>query len=182
MEEATNSPHHTANVLYTSALAVLNALADDRARSFYADFPCADHLPEIPLTASVLPIVARLPAYGNTAPETVGLVAAILRFQAAQSWRQPYTDADLGTAFTCASAWFPIADTNGPLRLSTGLVEVMLLDATVRYPLHSHSAEELYIVLAGQVWWETMGDPTAPQLHNGRLLSNSSSSSFIGSL
>ena len=34
-------------------------------------------------------------------------------------------------------------------------MEIMLLEPKVTYPNHRHSPEELYTVLAGQVWWES---------------------------
>jgi quercetin dioxygenase-like cupin family protein len=46
--------------------------------------------------------------------------------------------------------------------MTEGLVEIMLLDAGLEYPAHSHAPEELYLVLAGEVWWEAASDPGAP--------------------
>jgi len=30
----------------------------------------------------------------------------------------------------------------------------MLLDSDLAYPSHKHTPEELYVILAGKVWWE----------------------------
>ena len=61
---------------------------------------------------------------------------------------------------------FAIADRGGPLIMTEGLVEIMLLDANFEYPMHSHAPEELYVVLAGQVYWQAEGDPEAPGRRN----------------
>jgi len=147
--------------LYTLARDILTA-TQGVATSFLADLPPARALEERAMTASELPIVSMLGDLGPTAPETSSLVAEVLRSAAAQAWRQPYDAEDFGADFTARSGWFAIADRDGPLVMTEGLVEIMLLDANLEYPVHSHAPEELYLVLAGEVWWEAEGDPASP--------------------
>lgn len=114
--------------------------------------------------ATDLPIVTALDNIGPTAPETSTLTAAVLSSALAQEWRQPYEAGDFGHDFAARSGWFAIADRDGPLVMTEGLVEIMLLDGSLKYPMHSHAPEELYLVLAGEVWWEAEGDPKSPEL------------------
>jgi quercetin dioxygenase-like cupin family protein len=158
-------------ILYMLACNVLATTQSVAAKSFLADLPPSQTLRERPVTASLLSIVSRLDELGSTTPETAALVAAVLRSASSQAWRQPYTLEDFGADFATRSAWFPIADRDGPLVMHEGLVEIMLLDSKIKYPMHSHSPEELYVVLAGEVWWEAEDDLEAPAWrHAGDIL------------
>ncbi len=148
--------------LYTQARDILAATKGAAAKSFLTDLPPAQTLEVRDVTASVLPIVSALGDLGPTAPETSMLVAAVLDSAQAQAWGQPYVAEDFGADFAARAGWFAIADRAGPLVMIDGLVEIMLLDANLKYPMHSHAPEELYLVLAGEVWWEAEGDPEAP--------------------
>ena len=147
--------------LYTLVCNCLAANRSSAAQSFLADLPPVQDLVERDTTASMLPIISALDNLGPTNTETATLVAAVLSSAKAQKWRQPYTVEDFGTDFAARSGWFPIADRDGPLLMPDGLVEIMLFDTNLKYPMHSHAPEELYLVLAGEVWWEAEGDPKA---------------------
>ena len=149
--------------LYALVRDILAATRSPAAKSFLDGLPPIQELVERGVKASALPIVAALDDLGQTAPETSTLVAAVLSSTLTQEWRQPYEVEDFGAEFTARSGWFAIADRGGPLVMTEGLVEIMLLDANLKYPMHSHSPEELYIVLAGEVWWEAEGEPEAPE-------------------
>ena len=148
--------------LYALVRDILAATRNPAAKSFLGDLPLTRDLVEREMEVSALPIVSVLDDLGQTAPETASLVAAVLNSVTSQKWRQPYTTEDFGVDFAKRSAWFAIADRDGPLVMTEGLVEIMLLDADLKYPMHSHAPEELYLVLAGKVWWEAAGDPEAP--------------------
>lgn len=149
--------------LYALARDILAATSSTAAKSFLDDLPPTQELVERGVKASTLPIVAVLGDLGQTVPETSTLVAAVLSSVPAQEWRQPYDAEDFGANFAARSGWFAIADRDGPLVMTEGLVEIMLLDANIKYPMHSHAPEELYLVLAGEVWWEAEGEPGAPE-------------------
>jgi quercetin dioxygenase-like cupin family protein len=55
---------------------------------------------------------------------------------------------------------------NGPIVYSYGLMEVMLMGSGLTYPKHKHSSEEVYIVLAGKVWWEAENVKSSPAWKN----------------
>lgn len=148
--------------LYSLARDILAATRNSAANSFLDDLPTTQELVERRMKASALPIVTALGNLGPTIPTTSTLVAAVLNSVTAQGWRQPYAAEDFGLDFATRSGWFAIADRDGPLVMTEGLVEIMLLDADLKYPKHSHAPEELYIVLAGKVWWEAECDPDAP--------------------
>lgn len=133
---------------------LVHCLLDESAKSFSADFPNADKLPIRELEPYLLPVVSAVKSVGPVAQSTFEIVEAIKSSCDLHRWRQPYLEKDLGATFTKGSAWFALADVDGPIVYTEGLVEIMLLNSGVVYPKHSHSPEELYIVLAGQVWWE----------------------------
>ncbi len=138
-------------------------LLDEDAKLFISDLPDVDVLSVNELEPSSLPVVKAISSLGPVAEETVELVEAIKSIYQSQAWRQPYTEKEIGTSFINGSAWFPIADIDGPVIYEQGLIEIMLLDSNICYPKHSHSPEELYIVLAGQVWWEADGASDSPK-------------------
>ncbi len=148
--------------LYTLARDLLLTTNDTFAKSFLTDLPSVESFEERTVTASKLSIMSALGDLGPTVPDTAELVAEVLHSAPDQAWRQPYASEDFGADFSARSGWFPIADRDGPLVMTEGLVEIMLLGGGLKYPMHSHAPEELYLVLAGKVWWEAEGEPKAP--------------------
>ena len=141
-------------MLYQLALKTLKNINNDISLSFKNDFPNIHHLHVIDLEPSLLPVTACISNVGRTVSSTEEIVQEIQDKYQYQAWRQPYQIEDFGNDFYHKSAWFPIADANGPVVYPEGLIEIMLLDAGLTYPKHKHTPEELYIVLAGKVWWE----------------------------
>ena len=142
------------NEFYRLAVKTISCLADEVTNSFLADFPDGEALPMCVLQPTLLPIVNSINSVGVATEQTLELVEAIKNNCNFQAWRQPYSIEDFGEEFFSQSAWFPIADLQGPLVYSGGLMEIMFLNSQLAYPKHRHSPEELYIVLAGKVWWE----------------------------
>lgn len=142
-------------MLYELALRTLENVDSEIALSFRRDFPDISQLSSLELSPLVLPIVSSVLRAGSVAPSTLSIVQQFRETYLHQQWRQPYKVDDFGSEFFNGTAWFPIADINGPIVYSAGLMEVMLLDANVAYPSHRHSPEKMYVVLAGQVWWES---------------------------
>jgi len=145
----------TSGDLYRLALATLYNVGNEYATSFQKFFPDVELLPKISFEPALLPVTQHIQSVGDTSASTSDLVAAIKKCYLDQAWRQPYKIEDFGNQFFYNSAWFPIADVNGPIVYSNGLMEVMLLASGLTYPKHKHSPEELYIILAGEIWWET---------------------------
>ena len=142
-------------MLYELALQSLKDVDHEIATSFRRDFPNVNELSSLELKPRILPVVSSTLCVGSAAPSTLSVVQKIQETYLSQQWRQPYRVEDFGVEFFNGTAWFPIADVNGPIVYSEGLMEVMLLDADITYPSHRHTPEELYIVLAGQVWWDS---------------------------
>jgi len=143
------------HMLYELALATLENVNNKIASSFRADFPNINQLSTVDLKPSALPIASSVLKIGKTAPSTEVIVKAIQETYPTQPWRQPYQESDFGSDFFNNTAWFPIADVEGPIVYLEGLMEIMLLSSDVTYPSHKHSPEELYVILAGQVWWQS---------------------------
>jgi len=148
--------------LYELARKTVSHLTDENAHSFATGLPTAGDLFLTELEPSLLPVVNSIKFLGDVSENTSELVTAVKDTARTQAWRQPYSEQVIGSAFTEGSAWFPIADANGPVVYREGLVEIMLLNSGINYPKHSHSPEELYIVLAGKVWWEADGAEESP--------------------
>ena len=148
--------------LFELAHKTVSSFQDDSAHSFAASFPDISALSSCELKPAFLPLIDSVNSTGPTSDKTIELVNAIKNSYKSQAWRQPYSEKDIGGKFVNGSAWFPIADIDGPIIYTQGLVEIMLLGAGVTYPKHSHSPEELYIVLAGQVFWEADGSASSP--------------------
>jgi hypothetical protein len=156
-------------MLYELALQTLANVNSDIALSFKQNFPEQEQLTKTKLAPALLPITASVLTVGQTTLTTQNLVQAITETYREQHWRQPYQVADIGLDFFNNAAWFPIADVGGPLVYNKGLMEIMILGANVNYPSHKHSPEELYVVLAGEVWWES-SDETACWKYAGEVI------------
>jgi len=143
--------------LYELALSTLEKVNDKTASSFSCGFPPLNQLSTVDLEPSILPITSSVLSAGKTDPSTIRLVEKIQETYQEQHWRQPYKIDDFDIDFFNNTAWFPIADVDGPVLYSGGLMEIMLLGPNITYPNHKHSPEELYVVLAGQVWWNAEG-------------------------
>jgi len=142
-------------MLYEIALGTLENVNNKIASSFRADFPEINKLSVIELKPTVLAIASSVLKVGKTDPSTASIVQVIQDSYKNQQWRQPYQVDDFGSDFFNSTAWFPIADLEGPIVYSEGLMEIMLLGSKVTYPSHKHAPEELYVILAGQVWWQS---------------------------
>lgn len=156
-------------MFYKLALKTLENINNNISLSFRDDFPEINELSVIDLEAFLLPITSSIPKVGQTASTTEEIVLEIQKKYQYQAWRQPYQVDDFGNDFFSKSAWFPIADVHGPVIYSKGLIEIMLLDSGLAYPSHKHSPEELYIILAGKVWWEAENE-TACWKHAGEVI------------
>ncbi|MES9964218.1 MAG: dimethylsulfonioproprionate lyase family protein [Candidatus Sedimenticola sp. 20ELBAFRAG] len=152
----------TEGELYRLALTTIDSVNEPAAASFKRDFPEESLLPRQSLEPSLLPIAECIPRISNASTSTHALVDSIKNTYQERQWRQPYAEEDFGPDFFNNSAWFPIADVNGPLVYQDGLMEIMLMGPGLSYPKHKHEPEELYIVLAGRVWWVAEKDEKSP--------------------
>ena len=141
--------------IYENALMVLSSLKSEITESFLKTLPSVKSLKENDLDPEYLPIIKLLKTMHLENTPFPEILEIIINTSNRRTWRQPYNVGDFGVKFHHNTGWFPIADANGPLVYSEGLVEIMLLNSNTKYPNHSHSPEELYIILYGKVLWES---------------------------
>lgn len=91
--------------------------------------PEADDLFTKELEPSLLPMINSINFLGEISEHTSELVTAVKDSAKLQAWKQPYSEQEIGAAFTDGSAWFPITDAKGPVVYGEGLVEIVLLIA-----------------------------------------------------
>lgn len=114
----------------------------------------AEHLP-IP---SDLPVTFWLPQAAAKAPNsTVGLVSTLAKISNGLGWQQTYSKVDLGQHFLDHYGWFMLVGPDAPVPNSSLLAGFLLLGPDVEYPVHKHSAEEIYVILSGSASWK-IGD------------------------
>jgi mannose-6-phosphate isomerase-like protein (cupin superfamily) len=75
------------------------------------------------------------------------------------SWRQTYSEAEVGRAFLDAFAYFELFGPNGLFRTNDGRAYVGFWGQGLFYPWHHHLAEEIYAVVSGEAYFEAAGDP-----------------------
>ena len=75
------------------------------------------------------------------------------------SWRQTYSEAEVGGAFLDAFAFFELFGPNGLFRTNDGRAYVGFWGQGLFYPWHHHLAEEIYAVVSGEAYFEAAGDP-----------------------
>ena len=75
------------------------------------------------------------------------------------SWRQTYSEAEVGRAFLDAFAYFELFGPDGLFRTNDGRAYVGFWGQGLFYPWHHHLAEEIYAVVSGEAYFEAAGDP-----------------------
>lgn len=135
-----------------------------QAAPFLADWP--DTTERRVLAPQDLPVTAHLP--GMAAPAaTAPALAALQAAAPGLAWRQTYAVADLGAAFLAGYGWSEFIGLRGPVPSTRLACGVLLLAPGIRYPLHRHEAEELYLPISGTALWR-MGSAPAEAVPPGR--------------
>ncbi len=142
--------------------ACLSAFDEEKVVHFREGLPETQHVAHLPIKPNWLPVAEQVQRVDTTHPQTHAIVSFIQTHADTFAWRQPYKTGQLPEVFLSGSAWFPIADRQGPIVFDQGLVEIMLLDRHVTYPRHHHAPEEMYLVLGGEVYWEAEGMAGSP--------------------
>ena len=74
------------------------------------------------------------------------------------SWRQTYSEAEVGRAFLDAFAYFELFGQDGLFRTNDGRAYVGFWGQGLFYPWHHHLAEEIYAMMSGEAYFEAAGD------------------------
>ena len=114
--------------LFNLSKKTASVLSNEHASSFAKNLPDVRRLSLCELEPSLLPVVNSIKSIGAVSENTSELVEAIKIAYEYQAWRQPYSEKDIGATFTNGSAWFPIADVDGPVVYTEGLMEIMILN------------------------------------------------------
>ena len=102
-----------------------------------------------------LPVTKWLPQTLDNAPKTTaGLVRALAENSNRLRWQQTYTRDDLGQQFLDRYGWVMLVGPNALIHSDALLAGFLLLGPDVEYPVHKHSAEEVYVILSGRASWK----------------------------
>ena len=105
---------------------------------------------------TALPVLDHLP--GLAVPQDAAAARALALLTAAAAgfnWRQSYDENDFSRHFLNNYGWFMLAGDGGLIRADGLLITLLMLGPEATYPRHSHAAEELYQVIAGEVEIDT---------------------------
>ena len=102
-----------------------------------------------------LPVLALLPDIARCSDaETKGVVDAIIEAADHLAWRQTYDEEDgFDRGYLDRYGWFDLAGPEGPYEADGIRIMAGYWGQGLRYPDHSHSPEEHYLVLAGSAWF-----------------------------
>ncbi len=126
---------------------VFNSFAEDLPKSIGKIRECQ------PKTLPVLSYFEA--AVRSSPPASHALLEHLFRFREALFWGQTYSEADFGAKFLDSYGWTEFAGLRGPIPSESMACGVLLLGPNTEYPLHSHQAEETYVVLSGTASWKT---------------------------
>lgn len=145
---------------------------DDAAVRRIADgWPAAAPAARLP-DPSALPVTEWLVQAAANAPEpSARLVGRLAAASDGLRWQQTYSADDLGQFFLDRYGWVLLVGPDAPTTSNTLLSGFLFLGPGVEYPIHQHSAEEVYVVLSGVASWK-IGDadwqikPAGSIIHN----------------
>ena len=105
-------------------------------------------------TAITLPVLGHLP--GLPLPQDAAAAHTLLAAAAAGfNWRQSYDENDFSRHFLNNYGWVMLAGDGGLIRAEGLLITLLMLGPGAIYPRHSHAAEEIYQIIAGEVEIDT---------------------------
>lgn len=120
----------------------------------------------------VLPVVDYLPqTIDNTATQTAILARMLCGCRNELTWQQTYTAEDLGQTFLDRYGWTMLVGPGATLESTNLLSGFLLLGPGVEYPVHTHSAEEIYLVVSGTASW-TIGGSDWQVINPGSIIHN----------
>lgn len=151
--------------------AIFVSAEEDAARRIAGGWPAATHVQHIP-EPNDLPVTGWLgDAVAHASAGLAGLAADLATASDGLRWQQTYSAEDLGQYFLDRYGWVLLVGPDAPSHSDSLLAGFLFLGPDVEYPVHQHSAEEVYVVLSGRASWK-IGDadwqvrPAGSVVHN----------------
>lgn len=124
----------------------LNAFAEDLPNLFEV---AREYQPKtLPVLKHFDDAIQRSPAASRQ------LLEHLYKFRDKLFWGQTYSEEDFGADFLKSYGWTEFAGPRGPIPSEKTACGVLFLGPNTKYPLHSHQAEEIYVVLSGTALWK----------------------------
>ena len=104
---------------------------------------------------SHLPVTSWLNEAQRNAPvSTADLVRNLAAAASDLRWQQTYSTDDFEQSFLDRYGWMLLVGPDAPMPSDALLSGFLILGPDVEYPVHQHSAKEVYVVLSGEASWK----------------------------
>ncbi len=121
--------------------------------SFLVDWPAAG-APTRPIVSSSLPVLFWMSAVVAATHKKAGFLVDMLASVADQlAWGQTYSVDDFGSGFLEKYGWTELIGLRGPIASERIACGFLMLGPGIKYPQHSHEAEEVYVPLTEPSFW-----------------------------
>lgn len=128
---------------------VLRAYRNPVVDGFLNDWPERHSAIKIDQFPQHLPVLQWIDSFEGDG-QNAELVSLLQKRAAGLNWRQSYTVEDFGAGFLAAYGWTEMIGMRVPIQNPNLACGFLVLGPQVEYPDHSHDAEEIYVVLAGE--------------------------------
>jgi mannose-6-phosphate isomerase-like protein (cupin superfamily) len=153
------SPAEGVQKLALMVRSLLLGLTDTHVTKFLADWP-EIIIPSRTVISRGLPVLQWLPLPSRESYESAeALLAQLYQLRNVLLWSQTYRAEDFGPEFLLKYGWTELIGFRGPIASKKLACGFLLLGPDVEYPSHHHTAEEVYIVLAGNAYWRCGQEP-----------------------
>jgi Dimethlysulfonioproprionate lyase len=132
----------------------LEGLEHTHIKPFLADWPSPESTTHAVLPCR-LPVLSCLTALVEAAgKETAILVNRLASLANHMAWGQTYSLQDVSSDFLEKYGWTELIGQRGPITSNRMACGFLLLGSQVEYPRHCHEAEEVYVPLTLQTFWQ----------------------------
>lgn len=153
------SPAESVKQLALAAKAFLLGLMDSHVAGLLNHWP--ESLSSSPApTSRELPVLQWFPPPPDSddGPRNA-LLSLLHQVQTSLFWSQTYSADDFGPEFLLKYGWTELIGLRGAIPSDKIACGFLLLGPEIEYPSHYHTAEEVYIVLAGTASWRRGKEP-----------------------
>ena len=117
------------------------------------DWP-ASRTPTRSVVCNHLPVLSWMPKALSATHKEAVLVVDMLSTVANQiAWGQTYSVDDFGSGFLEKYGWTELIGLRGPIASERIACGFLMLGPGIKYPQHSHEAEEVYVPLTEPSFW-----------------------------